>query len=47
VEPTFGGEDGGLEVEIWRGLKNRGSFGGPAGVVFFTKPPKFGVEAHI
>jgi hypothetical protein len=36
-----------LEVEIWRGLKIRGPFRGPAGVVFCTKPPKFGVEAHI
>jgi hypothetical protein len=26
--------------EIWRGLKNEGSFGGPAGVVFFHQTSK-------
>jgi hypothetical protein len=36
-----------LEVEIWRGLKNKGSFEGPAGVVFCTKPSKFEVKAHM
>jgi hypothetical protein len=33
--------------EIWRGMQNGGPFEGPAGVDFFTKPLKFGVEAHI
>jgi hypothetical protein len=36
-----------LGGEILRDMQNGGSFGGPAGVGFFTKPPKFGVEVHI
>jgi hypothetical protein len=28
-------------------MQNGGLFGDPAGVGFFTKPPNFGVEAHI
>jgi hypothetical protein len=35
-------------VGIWRSMENRGPYGGLAGVGFFcSKPPNFGVEAHI
>jgi hypothetical protein len=36
-----------FEGEIWRGMQNGGPFGGSAGDDFFTKPPNFGVEAHM
>jgi hypothetical protein len=34
-------------VGIWRSMENRGPYEGPAGVGFSSKPPNFGVEAHI
>jgi hypothetical protein len=36
-----------LRGEIWRGMQNRAPFGGSVGVIFYTKPSNFGVEAHM
>jgi hypothetical protein len=48
----FGGGVEGLQEwrlggEIWRGVQNRGPFGGSAEVDFFASSPNFGVETHI
>jgi hypothetical protein len=44
-DSRFGGGNSGplgMEVEIWRGMENRGRFRGPA---FCMKPPNFEVKA--